>query len=239
MARIIKSGIGTTVKNNYRICAVKIGLYCLSAFMGAALAFFTYGISLLLLLPLLLIGKERTRMLILKHGLAGEIATTKVLKRLPAGYYVCPDVTLVNGSHKAQIDHVVVGPSGVFAVETKNHMGVIRGDDDDHDLLQKRKTGEGSGYARRFYSPMRQVQTHARALDRVLTQNGYHSGAKGIVYFSHPKTKVRVSSDEVPVFSARRGGKRKLLRYIRRSSEYGRLGAQDCKIIARLIANHR
>ncbi len=239
MARIIKTGIGNTVRNHYRLCAVRIGLYILSAFLGASLVYFTYGISLILLLPLILIKKERTNMLILKHGSEGEIATTKALRRLPSWYYVCPDVVITNGSHKAQLDHVVVGPNGVFVVETKNHMGVIKGDDNDHAVLQKKKTSSGSHYARRFYSPMRQVNTHTRVLHRFLEQNGFPIDVKGIVFFSHPKAKVRVFSEDVPVFSARRGGKRKMLRYIKRTGCEERFSKHECKIIAQLIANHR
>ncbi|MFA9380655.1 MAG: nuclease-related domain-containing protein [Acetanaerobacterium sp.] len=239
MAKIIKSGIGNTVSISYRMCAVRIGLYIFLAVAGASLVFFTYAISLVLLFPLLLIRRERTKMLILKHGIEGEIATMAVLKRLPRAYFVCPDVTITNGPHKAQMDHVVVGPNGVFVVETKNHKGVISGDDNDHDLLQKKKTNSGSRYTKRFYSPIRQVETHARVLTQLLKQNGYPLKAQGVVYFSYPKTKVRVRSGEIPVFSARRGGQRRLLWYIRHSKTTKLLTAQECKIIANTIANHR
>lgn len=239
MARIIKSGIGNTVKNNYKMCMVRIGLYVFLALLGASFVYFTYGISLILLLPLLFIKKERTKMLLLKHGIEGEIATTKALKRLPKSYYVCPDVVITNGSSKAQMDHVVVGPNGVFVVETKNHLGVIKGDDSDHAILQKKKTASGAKYARRFYSPMRQVQTHARVLNRLIKETGYDITVQGIVYFSNPKTKVRVYSEEIPIFSARRGGRRRMLRFIKRCRSSNRISVKDCKIIAQFIANHR
>lgn len=239
MARMIKSGIGNTVMNNYHKCAVRIGLYVFAALLGASLVYFTYAVSLVLLLPLLYIKKERTKMLLLKHGIAGELATTKALKRLPFRYYVCPDVVITNAGHKSQMDHVVVGPNGVFVVETKNHIGVIKGDDSDHAVLQKKKTVSGSQYARRFYSPMRQVQTHTRVVARLLKQNGFDIAVQGIVFFSHPKTKVRVYSEDTPIFAARRGGRRKMLRFIKHSRCVERISQQECKIIARLIANHR
>lgn len=239
MARIIKSGIGNTVKNNYQKCMVRIGLYVFVALLGASFVYFTYGISLILLLPLLFIKKERTKMLLLKHGIEGEIATTKALKRLPFRYYVCPDVVITNGSRKSQMDHVVVGPNGVFVVETKNHMGVIKGDDNDQAVLQKRKTASGTQYASRFYSPMRQVSTHTRVITRLLEQNGFDIAVQGIVYFSHPKAKVRVYSEDIPIYSAKRGGRRKMLRFIKHSRCMGRISQHECKIIARLIANHR
>lgn len=239
MAKIIKSGIVNTVKSSYNRCMLRIGLYAIIALAGVALAFFTYGISLILLLSLFCIKRERVQMLILKHGIEGEIATTVALKGLPRRYYVCPDVTISGDGHSAQMDHVVVGPNGVFVVETKNHIGKIYGDDNDYALLQKKKTVSGSRYAKRFYSPIKQVTTHTRVLGRVLEQNGYKIPVQGVVYFSHPQTKVKVYSEEIPVFSARRGGKRKLRSYIKRYGGKRILEPSECKIIAHRIANYK
>ena len=51
-----------------------------------------------------------------RRGLLGEQAVAEELQRLPAAYRVFHDVP---GNGKWNIDHVVVGPSGVFAIETK------------------------------------------------------------------------------------------------------------------------
>lgn len=52
-------------------------------------------------------------------GAAGERATGRELRRLPEGYRVVPDVRLPGS--RANIDHVVIGPTGVFTIETKNY----------------------------------------------------------------------------------------------------------------------
>ncbi len=238
MARIVKSSLVSSVSKSYYLCELRIILYILIALAGAVFAIFTYGISLIALLFLLRIRRERTQMLLFKHGLKGEAATTAVLRGLPGWYYLCPDVTIQTGSARAQMDHVVVGPNGVFVVETKNHVGVISGDDEDYKLLQTKKNDSG-GCGRRFYSPMRQVTTHANVMTRYLKELGFQVKAQGIVYFSHPKTKVRVHSFEIPVFSARKGGKRKLLRYIKRGGVWRSLSRNECKLIVRAIANQR
>ena len=52
-----------------------------------------------------------------RMGLSGEQAMAEQLQRLlPLGYQVFHDVS---GDGKWNIDHVVVGPAGVFAIETK------------------------------------------------------------------------------------------------------------------------
>ena len=61
----------------------------------------------------------------LRLGLEGEIAVAETLDELKArGYRVFHDV-LGNGYN---IDHVVVGPTGVYAIETKTRSKPIRGD---------------------------------------------------------------------------------------------------------------
>ena len=52
-------------------------------------------------------------------GADGEVATGKVLARLPSGWKVLHSVPV--GSRGSDIDHVVIGPGGVFTVNTKHH----------------------------------------------------------------------------------------------------------------------
>lgn len=60
-------------------------------------------------------------------GAAGERATASTLAGLPDGYVVLHDLPIPRSS--ANIDHVVIGPTGVITVETKHysHDVVIRG----------------------------------------------------------------------------------------------------------------
>lgn len=52
-------------------------------------------------------------------GAAGERATGRTLEGLPDGYEVRHDVRMPGS--RANIDHVVIGPSGAFTIETKNY----------------------------------------------------------------------------------------------------------------------
>lgn len=55
------------------------------------------------------------------RGALGELHVAKLLKRLPAGWIVLHAVPV--GSGTSDIDHVIIGPGGVFTVNTKNHSG--------------------------------------------------------------------------------------------------------------------
>lgn len=56
-------------------------------------------------------------------GAQGERLTGRALEKLPKSYRVLHDLPMPRS--KANIDHVVVGPTGVFTVETKNYKNAV------------------------------------------------------------------------------------------------------------------
>lgn len=60
-------------------------------------------------------------------GARGEERVSGILQNLPDRYHVFNDF-VAGGLH---VDHVVVGPAGVFAVETKNWRGAVTVEDDE------------------------------------------------------------------------------------------------------------
>lgn len=59
-----------------------------------------------------------------RKGAEGEMMVSDVLDALPDGYHVFHDAT--HASFGGNIDHLVIGPQGVFNVETKNWTGTVR-----------------------------------------------------------------------------------------------------------------
>ncbi len=57
-------------------------------------------------------------------GLEGENIVLEKLNTLPKNYFVFHDVELPGGY--GNIDHIVVGPTGLFVIETKNYSGKYR-----------------------------------------------------------------------------------------------------------------
>lgn len=55
------------------------------------------------------------------QGAVGEIAVGRMLSRLPADWSVFHALPI--GTKDADIDHLVVGPGGVFTINTKHHSG--------------------------------------------------------------------------------------------------------------------
>ena len=62
-------------------------------------------------------------------GMRGELAVTRELKSLPDDYVLLNDLFLPNGN--GNIDHFLIGPNGLFVIETKNYSGDVKCDGDD------------------------------------------------------------------------------------------------------------
>ncbi|MDO9074779.1 MAG: nuclease-related domain-containing protein [Rubrivivax sp.] len=69
--------------------------------------------------------KYRPRMRTLRQGMDGELAVGQYLERMrEQGYQVFHDVVADNFN----IDHVLIGPAGVFTIETKTWSKPVKGD---------------------------------------------------------------------------------------------------------------
>jgi hypothetical protein len=57
------------------------------------------------------------------QGALGERVVAQTLSKLPAGWHVFHSLPI--GTDDSDIDHVVVGPPGVFTINTKHHAGKV------------------------------------------------------------------------------------------------------------------
>jgi hypothetical protein len=71
-----------------------------------------------------------------RKGAVGEALVNYILAGFPDAYRVIPGVETSFGD----IDHVVVGPTGVYAVDTKNWRGIVTADGEGELLLNGRPT---------------------------------------------------------------------------------------------------
>ena len=99
--------------------------------IGAALGYATIGAIVALTIALTVLGelvRSRQRVTAWRVGAEGEHATARALASLPPGWVVLHDRRIPGG--RANIDHVVVGPQGVFVIETKSWTGRVSIDGD-------------------------------------------------------------------------------------------------------------
>lgn len=103
---------------------VVIGVGFVPALLGVRLQTVLIWFILAILLSWILyrLRKEYTAIRVMRLGLDGELATAEELNQLMRhGYYVFHDFP----GDKFNIDHIAIGPAGVFAVETKARPKVV------------------------------------------------------------------------------------------------------------------
>lgn len=100
-------------------------------------------------------------------GLEGENLVLRYLKTLPKDYFIFNDVKF-QGS-RGNIDHIVIGPNGMFVVETKNYSGKWRIDGDQWYYYKQGK------YNQARYDPTDQVTRNEYDLENFLWSNNISS----------------------------------------------------------------
>jgi hypothetical protein len=93
-----------------------------------------------------------------QRGAAGETHVGNLLKDLSDDYCVINDVTTPHGN----LDHVVVGPTGVFVLDTKAWRGVVTSAGNGELLLNGEATEKP--YVRQFVGRMMSVREKVRTL---------------------------------------------------------------------------
>ncbi len=145
------------------------------------------GFIALLLVPTLARRLRNTR-----HGRLGERIVTIALRQLPDDYILINDVML--GRHRGNVDHVLIGPCGVVAMETKRLAGDIRCYGD---------TWSVNGYTRGSIS--KQVNSGATAVRYFLIERHPELGnsalrwVESVIVFTHPLCRLHVDDSRAIV----------------------------------------
>jgi len=84
------------------------------------------------------IEEIETEKLNFRKGAVGEIIIGDLLATFPDDYCVINDLTTPYGN----IDHVVVGPSGAYVIDTKHWKGTVSADGNNELLLNKKPTSK-------------------------------------------------------------------------------------------------
>jgi len=108
-------------------------------YLGIAILIFIAGVAVIArsLINRVVDNLEKKR-IDFRKGATGEALVGFILEGFPDAYIVIHG--LKPKRHSGDIDHIVVGPTGVYAIDTKNWRGVIAADDEGELLLNGRPT---------------------------------------------------------------------------------------------------
>ena len=145
-------------------------------------------------------SRERDAQLVM--GFSGERHVSQVLARgLSSDFVLVNGLKLPRGA--GDVDHLVVGPTGVFLLETKTMAGRIECAPDG--TWRRTKVGRaGTQYEAYIGDPAAQVQRNIFAVRNCLRQHipnlfeGTPLWIEGLVVFAHPRTELTADHSRVP-----------------------------------------
>lgn len=151
-----------------------------------------------------------------RTGIDGENATAALISGLPDSYFGFQNLTVRHQGRESELDMVVVGPTGIYVIETKSHNGNIRGSYEGTQWTQYKTGRRGGTYAKTLYNPVKQVGTHVYRLANYLRDRGCKVHVDAAVLFVNPQTGVQLTGKpgETAVYAGKTGAQR-MLRQIR------------------------
>ncbi len=155
------------------MCGFSVAFFFISLHVGALLA----ALSLIGFAVALGCGFRRVESFF--KGARGEEYVSRILNALPDRYHVFNDFL----AGRVHIDHVVVGPAGVFAIETKNWRGVVTVEEG-HILVDGRLPSR---------APLAQVVREAALVKSTLAKAGWTGDVTPVLAFASDTFVSRVA----------------------------------------------
>jgi hypothetical protein len=223
------------VRKNLAKSVLCLFLFCLIVFfvslngvLALNLSVFDAAGLLVSLVPLAAFYYYLRKYRIYNGGWAGEKQVANLLSsRLNDDYYLLNDLYLHYGG--GDIDHVVLGPSGVFVLETKNWSGEItcRGDE-----------WERSGRHNFKASPSLQVKRNAAKIKRIIDSSPslklLEVWVEGIVVFTNNHATLHLNNPTVPILRLPQ-----LVNHITSQRSPGALTLQQLETIGKAILKQK
>lgn len=135
-----------------------------------------------------------------KGGAEGEAQVTRMMKEgLPESYIILNDVSVRSGVRSAQNDHLVLGPNGLFVIETKAYSGTLSGKATD-EYLEQVKEWKGKKTEARIKNPIPQNEYHLRIVAEKMKEGGFATDdLVSVIVFTNKWARLRIEGSEAPV----------------------------------------
>ena len=122
-----------------------------------------------------------------KSGISGERAVIKnIYDNLSNEYSIFNDILLADGKRNGNIDHLVVGPTGIFVIETKNNKETVTYDGHNWTGIAKNLSNQVQVNAFRLKDHLKDCQVFSQREPYVYA----------VVVFSNSKLTLKVSHEE-------------------------------------------
>ena len=131
-------------------------------------------------------------------GWLGEYQVRRIIgKNNPnKSKYVINNLTFNDGTKSVQIDHLIISPSGLIVIETKNRVGNIYGKEDDLNWTVVYKYGKEKAS---MFNPVKQNEGHLKSLEKILSVK---APMNSIIVFTKNADLREISTQSTPVVYA-------------------------------------
>lgn len=146
------------------------------------------------------IGENRQDVGRFQGGADGEAQVSAVLEKgLPDSYWILNDLSVRSGSRSAQNDHIVLGPNGIFVIETKAYSGTLSGKAGD-DQLRQEKSWKGKTTTNSIKNPIPQNEYHCEVIRERMQELGLAiDDVHSVIVFTSKWARLRIEDSPVPV----------------------------------------
>ncbi len=158
----------------------------------------------------------------------GEASVASALKNFDNNYLLINDLKLKG--KRGNIDHIILGPNGIFAIETKSFRGDIGCNGDEWTRRTK-----GSSSIKNLESPSYQIKRNAAEIRQLLQSAGDIVKGKtlfvdGIVVFTDQEAHLELKSPTVSVLKLG-----ELCDYIKHSKSDDRYSSRELESMAKFL----
>jgi membrane protein DedA with SNARE-associated domain len=174
--------LGMTLKDNWQKIDQVAGPYIKPIILAAVALTAIYVIYKLV--------RKKSRSGADAYGEEGEQNTAHQLKYIGKEYRVLHNRQVQAGGGSQQFDHIVVGPNGVFHIDSKHWSGEIRFTEQG---VERSKEGGHQG------DPTSQMYRHEYIIKELLRANKLQADVVGVLCFTHPNSRLVGHS---PAFAA-------------------------------------
>ncbi len=129
-----------------------------------------------------------------EQQMAGRLA-----EQLADDHVILNDLEFRIAHERCQIDHLVIGPSGIYVIESKYWAGTLSGDAGDAQWKQRRSDGS----VRRVKSPVQQCERQRRMFITLLASKVPEDRIHALAVFTHPAVQLQISNAKDRAFLVR------------------------------------
>ena len=123
----------------------------------------------------------------------------RLAEQLADDHVILNDLELRVAHERAQIDHLVIAPSGIYVMESKFWAGTLSGDVLDAQWTQTRPGGR----PRKVKSPVQQCERQRRMFITLLAAQVPEDRIFALAVFTHPAVELRITHAQNRVFLVR------------------------------------